>query len=182
MGVLAVTGSTGNVGGRVARLLTTAGVPQRLVVRDPARAPALPGATVVTAHYADPQAARKALDGVETLFMVSGAEAADRVDQHRTFIDAGLGLQHGNLEVERIGLILLGSGLGLECVDLVAEQFQGRGFHRSVSGLGESGGGRPGGSRLRRRGARPVVRVNSAVTSRPRPSCPARKRSGPIRR
>ena len=88
MSVLAVTGATGNVGGRVARLLAAAGVPQRLVVRDAGRAPSLPGATVVTSTYGDGAAARRALDGVDTLFMVSGAEAADRVDQHRTFIDA----------------------------------------------------------------------------------------------
>ena|SRR6266568_704085 len=88
MSVLAVTGSTGNVGSRVARLLSAAGVPQRLVVRDPRRAPALDGTTVVQCTYQDAGAARRALDGVDTLFMVSGAEAPDRVDQHRTFIDA----------------------------------------------------------------------------------------------
>src|SRR6266581_8574810 len=88
MSVLAVTGSTGIVGSRVARLLSAAGVPQRLVVRDPRRAPALDGTTVVQCTYQDAGAARRALDGVDTLFMVSGAEAPDRVDQHRTFIDA----------------------------------------------------------------------------------------------
>jgi NAD(P)H dehydrogenase (quinone) len=88
MSVLAVTGSTGNIGGRVARLLSAAGVRQRLVVRDPGRAPVLAGATVVQARYHDGEAARRALDGVDTLFMVSGSEAVDRVDQHRTFVDA----------------------------------------------------------------------------------------------
>jgi uncharacterized protein YbjT (DUF2867 family) len=88
MSVLAVTGSTGNIGSRVARLLSTAGVPQRLVVRDSSRAPTLDGGSVVQCSYADGEAARRALDGVETLFMVSGSEAFDRVDQHRTFIDA----------------------------------------------------------------------------------------------
>ena len=53
MSVLAVTGATGNVGGRVARLLAAGGVPQRLVVRDAGRAPSLPGATVVTSTYGD---------------------------------------------------------------------------------------------------------------------------------
>jgi len=90
MGVLAVTGSTGNVGGRVARLLAAAGVPQRLIVRDPARAPRLAGASLAIATYSDGEAARRALDGVQTLFMVSGAEAADRVDQHRSFIDTAV--------------------------------------------------------------------------------------------
>jgi uncharacterized protein YbjT (DUF2867 family) len=87
---LAVTGSTGNVGGKVARRLAAAGVPQRLVVRDPTRAPDLPGCTVAVARYGDPEAARRALDGIETVFMVSGAEQSDRVREHTTFIDAAV--------------------------------------------------------------------------------------------
>src|SRR2546430_5579156 len=97
MSVLAVTGATGNVGGRVGRLLAGAGVPERLVVRDAGRAPSLPGATVVTSTYGDGAAARRALDGVDTLFMVSGSEAADRVDQHRTFIDAAVAAGVGRI-------------------------------------------------------------------------------------
>jgi NAD(P)H dehydrogenase (quinone) len=93
---LAVTGATGRLGGRVARRLAAAGVPQRLVVRDPARLPDLAGAEVARASYADRDAARAALDGIETLFMVSGAEAADRVAQHRAFVDAAVaaGVRH----------------------------------------------------------------------------------------
>jgi len=93
---LAVTGSTGRLGGRVARRLAAAGVPQRLVAREPARAPVLEGAAAVQADYADPEAGRRALAGVRTLFMVSAAEASDRVDQHRCFIDAAAaaGVRH----------------------------------------------------------------------------------------
>lgn len=83
---LAVTGSTGRLGGRVARLLD--GVPRRLVVRDAARAPELPGCTVAVASYDDGAAVRAALVGVPTVFMVSGAEHPERVAQHRTFVDA----------------------------------------------------------------------------------------------
>jgi NAD(P)H dehydrogenase (quinone) len=83
---LAVTGSTGRLGGRVARLLE--GVPQRLVVRDAARAPDLPGCTVAVASYDDGPAVRAALAGATTVFMVSGAEHPERVAQHRTFVDA----------------------------------------------------------------------------------------------
>jgi NAD(P)H dehydrogenase (quinone) len=85
---IAVTGSTGRLGGRVAARLAAAGVPQRLLVRDPARAPQLPGASAVVAPYADGEAVRRALDAVPTVLMVSAAEAPDRVDQHRTFVDA----------------------------------------------------------------------------------------------
>ncbi len=83
---LAVTGSTGALGGAVARLL--ADLAPRLVVRDASRAPDVPGGEVVVASYGDAEAAVRALAGVEVLFMVSGAEARDRRDQHRTFISA----------------------------------------------------------------------------------------------
>ncbi|MGY1780209.1 SDR family oxidoreductase [Geodermatophilus sp. SYSU D01036] len=93
---VAVTGSTGQVGGRVARRLSAAGVPQRLLVRDPSRAPRLPGATAVVAPYADGDAVRRALEGVGTVFMVSASESADRADQHRAFVDAAAaaGVRH----------------------------------------------------------------------------------------
>lgn len=87
---LAVTGSTGRLGGRVARRLAAAGVEQRLLVRDLARAPRLPGATPLRAPYDDPEAARSALSGVDTLLMVSASETPDRVEQHRSFVDAAV--------------------------------------------------------------------------------------------
>lgn len=88
MNTLAVTGSTGVLGGHVARLLADAGVPQRLLVRTPAKAPALEGAVVLPFSYSDGVAAEAALAGVETVFMVSASESVDRLAQHRTFIDA----------------------------------------------------------------------------------------------
>ena len=93
---LGITGSTGRLGGRIARRLAAAGVPQRLVVRDPARAPQLPGVTVATAAYDDPAAVREALRGLTTVLMVSGAEHPDRVGQHRSFVDAAAeaGVEH----------------------------------------------------------------------------------------
>ena len=93
---LAVTGATGALGGLVARNLANRGVPQRLVVRSPERAPALDGAHAVAAAYRDRAAAERALDGVQTLFMVSASESADRLEEHRTFVDAAAdaGVQH----------------------------------------------------------------------------------------
>ncbi|HEY0166662.1 MAG TPA: SDR family oxidoreductase [Jatrophihabitans sp.] len=93
---LAVTGSTGALGGMVARTLAGQGVQQRLLARTPSRAPDLGGAVVLPASYADRQAATRALDGVRVLFMVSAADAADRLDQHRAFIDAAAeaGVRH----------------------------------------------------------------------------------------
>jgi uncharacterized protein YbjT (DUF2867 family) len=90
MATLAVTGVTGGLGGRVARRLADHGVAQRLVVRDPARAPELPGAEVVRADYADGEAMRRALDGVDTLFLVSASEAFDRVRLHTGAVDAAV--------------------------------------------------------------------------------------------
>jgi NAD(P)H dehydrogenase (quinone) len=94
---LAVTGATGALGGHVASALAAAGVPLRLVVRDVSRAPVLGDhVEVAVASYADRAAARSALEGVETLFMVSAAEAVDRLDQHRAFVDAAAeaGVRH----------------------------------------------------------------------------------------
>jgi uncharacterized protein YbjT (DUF2867 family) len=93
---LAVTGATGVVGGLVARMVADAGVPQRLLVRTPAKAPDLDGSVVLPMSYSDPDASGRALAGVETLLMVSGAEHADRVQQHYTFVDAAAaaGVRH----------------------------------------------------------------------------------------
>ena len=91
---IAITGATGRLGGRVAARLAAAGAEMTLLVRDPGRAPALDGTEVRQASYGAEAGA--ALAGTETLFMVSGAEAADRVDQHRAFIDAAVaaGVRH----------------------------------------------------------------------------------------
>lgn len=93
---LAVTGSTGRLGARVARLLAEAGIPQRLVVRDPVRAPSHAGTKVVEASYGDRDAVLRALAGVETVLMVSGAETPTRVQEHMTFVDAAaeVGVRH----------------------------------------------------------------------------------------
>ncbi len=85
---LAVTGATGMLGGLVARELAERDVPQRLLARSPERLPAIAGSVSMACSFGDGAAARRALDGVEVLLMVSASETADRVDQHRTFIDA----------------------------------------------------------------------------------------------
>lgn len=98
---VAVTGSTGLLGGRVARRLATAGLAQRLLVRDPARAPRLPGAEVVRAEFATGAGAldelRAALHGADVVLMVSASETLDRIDRHRAFIDAAVAARVGHL-------------------------------------------------------------------------------------
>ncbi len=94
--MLGITGATGQLGGRVARLLAAAGADQRLLVRTPAKAPTLPGATVVQASYGDRDAVRRALDGLDTVLMVSASESERRLDEHRAFVDAAAeaGVRH----------------------------------------------------------------------------------------
>lgn len=93
---LAITGSTGRLGGRIARLLAADHLPQRLVVRDTSRAPGLPETEAVQASYDDGSAAVAALTGCETALMVSGSESADRVRDHKRFVDAAVeaGVRH----------------------------------------------------------------------------------------
>ncbi len=85
--MIAVTGASGGIGGRVARALAAGGVPLRLVVRDAGRAPDL-GAEVAEAEYRDGAAMRAALSGAETVYLVSGSESADRVAEHFSAVDA----------------------------------------------------------------------------------------------
>lgn len=93
---IAVTGSTGAVGGMVARALSEAGRTTRLLVRDPLRAPRLDQSETAVCSYGDADTIRRGLDGVDTVFMVSASESADRLEEHRTFIDAAsaAGVQH----------------------------------------------------------------------------------------
>lgn len=96
MTTVGVTGATGAVGGLVAReLAEDLRNDLRLVVRDPTRAPDY-DVDVRACTYADRDASIDALDGVDVLLMVSAAEAADRREQHRTFIGAAAaaGVRH----------------------------------------------------------------------------------------
>jgi uncharacterized protein YbjT (DUF2867 family) len=93
---LALTGVTGFVGGHVAQELADRGVALRLLARTPSKAPGLPGSEVRRTDYADGAGARAALEGISTLLMVSASESADRLEQHRTFVDAAAaaGVEH----------------------------------------------------------------------------------------
>jgi uncharacterized protein YbjT (DUF2867 family) len=86
--LVALTGATGAIGGRVARHLTAAGLPLRLVVRDPARAPDIPGAHVVAASYDDPGSLRAAFSGAGSALFVSGRETEGRLAEHLNVVAA----------------------------------------------------------------------------------------------
>jgi uncharacterized protein YbjT (DUF2867 family) len=92
--VIAVTGVTGALGSRVADRVVAGAAPAdatvRLVVRDATRAPRLPGAAITEfpGGYAGGEGFRDALAGVHTLYLVSAAEAEDRLQQHLTAVGA----------------------------------------------------------------------------------------------
>lgn len=93
---IAVTGATGFIGGHTAQTLADAGVPQRLIVRNPERAPHLPLAEVAVAAFGDRSGVEHALKGIDTVLMVSAAESATRREEHKAFIDgaAAAGVRH----------------------------------------------------------------------------------------
>lgn len=96
--MIVVTGATGHVGGAAARLLAEQGHPMRLLVRDPARAPDLPGAEVVQADYGDPASLERALREGDRVFMVSmHREPDDRIVLHRQFVEAATRARVGHL-------------------------------------------------------------------------------------
>ena len=73
--MIAVTGTTGVIGGKIAERLAKRGIPQRLLVRNPERAPELPGAEIgIIGAYSDTKGMRKALENIETLFLVSARD------------------------------------------------------------------------------------------------------------
>ena len=93
-----LTGATGKVGGEVARLLAPVhDVDLRLVGRSLERAPRIEGAELVRAEFSDAAACREAFAGADALLLVSAGEAADRLDQHRTAIDAAVAAGVGHV-------------------------------------------------------------------------------------
>jgi NAD(P)H dehydrogenase (quinone) len=111
--MLAITGATGQVGSRIAAQIASLGLPQRLIVRDAARAPLLPNAEIAEASsYGNAAAMTRALAGVDKLFLVSVRDrfgvahmAAkkgmapppyDRLQEQLTAVDAavGAGVKH----------------------------------------------------------------------------------------
>lgn len=96
-GLIAVTGATGHIGGRVADRLAVAGVPLRLIARDPAKVPQIAGADVATASYEDTDSVRRALSGAAMMLFVSGREAEDRLAHHRSVVDAAVAAGVGRI-------------------------------------------------------------------------------------
>ena len=85
-----VTGATGNVGAHVVRELRTRGADVRAFVRDPAAAAAsgrLDGVELAAGDFDDPGSLRRALDGVDRVY-VSAADGPAKVAHESAVIDA----------------------------------------------------------------------------------------------
>ena len=81
-GLIAVTGATGEVGGRVARRLASRGLAQRLIVRNPKRTEAIPGADV-RAHCRQLQRADAEALAADAAARGWGAESRPAPPPHR---------------------------------------------------------------------------------------------------
>jgi uncharacterized protein YbjT (DUF2867 family) len=93
-----VTGSTGHVGRLVAGELSSRGLRQRLLVRDPGRAPDIAGAEIAVADYGDAGSLAEALEPDDRVFMVSLHEGPEqRIAHHRTFIAAAAAARVGHI-------------------------------------------------------------------------------------
>ncbi|KQR39189.1 SDR family oxidoreductase [Microbacterium sp. Leaf159] len=85
-----VTGATGNLGRLViASLLERGADPQSIIAgaRDVTRAESL-GVRAARLDYTDPSSIAAALDGVDSVLLISGSEVGQRVAQHEAVIDA----------------------------------------------------------------------------------------------
>ena len=85
---IAVTGVTGNLGGIVSRLCKKNGIEVRNLARNVEKAKKLGFSNVFKSSYDKSEDTVKSLEGIEVLFMVSGSENPNRVQQHKDFIDA----------------------------------------------------------------------------------------------
>ena len=93
---IAVTGVTGNLGGMVSRLCKKNGIEVRNLARNVEKAEKLGFSNVFKSNYDKSGDTVKSLEGIEVLFMVSGSENPNRVQQHKDFIDAAkvAGISH----------------------------------------------------------------------------------------
>ena len=71
--MILLTGASGRVGRAAASALLNAGVPFRVLVRDPAKLTVTdPRVEVVTGDLGDPQSVLRALEGIERALVVMG--------------------------------------------------------------------------------------------------------------
>ena len=88
MDKIAVTGVTGNLGGMVSRLCKEKGIKVRNLSRNKEKAEKMGFSDVFKSNYDKSEDTIKSLEGIDVLFMVSGSENPNRVQQHKDFVDA----------------------------------------------------------------------------------------------
>jgi uncharacterized protein YbjT (DUF2867 family) len=87
--MIRITGATGNIGRRVAELLSKRGETLRLMGRRVESMPELAQSERVIGDYANPASLDKAFEGVNRAFIVSGyAEPGRRAELHRNAFQA----------------------------------------------------------------------------------------------
>ena len=93
---IAVTGVTGNLGGMVSRLCKKNGIEVRNLARNVEKAEKIGFSNVFKSSYDKSEDTVKSLEGIEVLFMVSGSENPNRIQQHKDFIDVAkiVGVSH----------------------------------------------------------------------------------------
>ena len=90
---LGITGATGRIGGAVSRRLEERGVAHRLLVRSPHRVASRVAAAnglldAATMDFADPDGAAESMAELDTVFLVSASESADRKQQQLALVEA----------------------------------------------------------------------------------------------
>ena len=93
---IAVTGVTGNLGGMVSGLCKKNGIEVRNLARNVEKAEKIGFSNVFKSSYDKSEDTVKSLEGIEVLFMVSGSENPNRIQQHKDFIDVAkiVGVSH----------------------------------------------------------------------------------------
>jgi uncharacterized protein YbjT (DUF2867 family) len=87
--MILVTGATGNVGSETVRLLADQQQPVRALVRDPSRLQRA-GVDVVTGDFDDPGSLDAAMDGVDTVVLVSPAIPPQEISVIDAAVRAGV--------------------------------------------------------------------------------------------
>lgn len=88
MAKIALTGVTGNLGAIVSKLCRENGIKVRNLARNKEKAEKMGFSDVFKSNYDKSEDTIKSLEGIDVLFMVSGSENPNRVQQHKDFIDA----------------------------------------------------------------------------------------------
>jgi uncharacterized protein YbjT (DUF2867 family) len=93
--MILVTGGTGLIGSEVLRLLSSAGVPARALVRNPGRVRTLPGITWISGDLAAPETLSSAFAECTKLFLLTGnSEHASELQRHAIAAARQAGVTH----------------------------------------------------------------------------------------